>query len=213
MNPFFFLFLSLSPILVAGVGAGGDHIRVHNRKAGFEYRLLAPYHFNDSAPLDRKIKTVDAAYSTLGTTSQHRKRGAMARAFVNEHNAVRAKLGLPQVAWDKKVARYARQWARKIASTGCVMKHSMGPYGENVFWGGGNQWTPADAVKLWVSEAPDYDIKLNECAATKVCGHYTQVVWKESVRLGCDRVECPSGDVFITCNYDPPGNYIGERPF
>ncbi|CAN0908935.1 Basic form of pathogenesis-related protein 1 [Linum grandiflorum] len=34
-----------------------------------------------------------------------------------------------------------------------------------------------------------------------------------SVRLGCARAQCSNGWWFVTCNYDPPGNYIGQRPY
>lgn len=148
-----------------------------------------------------------------GIISEHRKRGIMARRFVDEHNKVRVPLGLTPMVWDRKVARYARQYGWKVASSGCVMKHSMGPYGENLCMGGGDQWTPAIALQMWTSEAPDYDVRTNTCKAGKVCGHYTQVVWNNSVRLGCDQARCPSGNLFVICSYDPPGNYIGTPPY
>ncbi|PKI53176.1 hypothetical protein CRG98_026437 [Punica granatum] len=47
----------------------------------------------------------------------------------------------------------------------------------------------------------------------KVCGHYTQVVWRNSVRLGCAKIRCITGGTFIGCNYDPPGNFIGQQPY
>ncbi|CAL2279505.1 unnamed protein product [Prunus armeniaca] len=31
--------------------------------------------------------------------------------------------------------------------------------------------------------------------------------------LGCARVQCSNGWWFVTCNYDPPGNYVGQRPY
>ncbi|KAE8681937.1 hypothetical protein F3Y22_tig00111280pilonHSYRG00063 [Hibiscus syriacus] len=30
-------------------------------------------------------------------------------------------------------------------------------------------------------------LQLQHCASGKVCGHYTQVVWRDSVRLGCQK--------------------------
>lgn len=60
--------------------------------------------------------------------------------------------------------------------------HSGGPYGENLAAGLGN-FTGLDAVKLWVDEKQDFNYKTNFC-----CSHYTQVVWRNSVRLGCARV-------------------------
>ncbi|BBG95244.1 pathogenesis-related protein-1-like protein [Prunus dulcis] len=45
------------------------------------------------------------------------------------------------------------------------------------------------------------------------CGHYTQVVWRNSVHLGCARAKCDNNWVFVICSYEPPGNYEGERPY
>ncbi|CAN0908934.1 Basic form of pathogenesis-related protein 1 [Linum grandiflorum] len=44
-------------------------------------------------------------------------------------------------------------------------------------------------------------------------GSSSSVVWQNSVRLGCARAQCSNGWWFVTCNYDPPGNYIGQRPY
>jgi hypothetical protein len=41
----------------------------------------------------------------------------------------------------------------------------------------------------------------------------TQVVWRESVRLGCGTASCNDGGVIWVCNYDPPGNYLGNMPY
>ncbi|GMJ10655.1 hypothetical protein like AT4G33720 [Hibiscus trionum] len=94
----------------------------------------------------------------------------------------------------------------------CNLEHSGGPYGENLAWGSGDL-SVTDAVAMWVNEGADYDYDSNSCAPDKVCGHYTQVVWRNSVRLGCAKVTCNNGGTFITCNYDPAGNVIGEKPY
>ncbi|CAA6657659.1 unnamed protein product [Spirodela intermedia] len=39
------------------------------------------------------------------------------------------------------------------------------------------------------------------------------MVWRNSVRVGCARVRCGNGSFFVTCNYDPPGNVGGKRPY
>ncbi|CAN1228951.1 Pathogenesis-related protein PR-1 [Linum grandiflorum] len=45
-------------------------------------------------------------------------------------------------------------------------------------------------------------------------GSGTRIVWRRTKRVGCARVVCNGGSgVFMTCNYDPPGNYVGERPY
>ncbi|KAL2927626.1 Pathogenesis-related protein 1A [Bienertia sinuspersici] len=88
-----------------------------------------------------------------------------------------------------------------------------GPYGENIASGSGAFMTGLAAVQLWVNEKADYDYYSNTCASGKVCGHYTQVVWRDSARIGCARVQCNNGWYFVTCNYDSPGNWVGEQPY
>ncbi|KAH7859599.1 hypothetical protein Vadar_003069 [Vaccinium darrowii] len=126
-----------------------------------------------------------------------------------------AKWELPLI-WDFNLENYANWWAGQRQSD-CALVHSFPEFefklGENIFWGSGSSWTPADAVRAWADEEKYYTYSTNTCAIGEVCGHYTQIVWKNTRRVGCARVVCDSGDVFMTCNYDPPGNYVGERPY
>ncbi|KAB2636099.1 pathogenesis-related leaf protein 4-like [Pyrus ussuriensis x Pyrus communis] len=94
----------------------------------------------------------------------------------------------------------------------CNLVHSVRPYSENIAKGTGDLSGTA-AVNLFVSEKADYNYNSNTCAAGKMCGHYTQVVWRSSTRLGCAKVRCNNEGTFIGCNYDPPGNYAGQRPY
>ncbi|ERN07266.1 hypothetical protein AMTRI_Chr12g240920 [Amborella trichopoda] len=136
--------------------------------------------------------------------------------FLFAHNWARAQhLEIPLV-WDIEVEKYAKWWANQRKSD-CKLQHSFpeGDFklGENIFWGSGSVWSPIDAVKAWVDEEKYYSYRSNSCVGDQMCGHYTQVVWKNTRRIGCARVVCDTGDVFMTCNYDPPGNYLGERPY
>lgn len=132
--------------------------------------------------------------------------------YVDAHNQARALVGVGPMTWDSRVASFAQNYANQRRGD-CQLVHSPNrPYGENLASGSGFDLTGVDAVNLWVGEKTDYDFNLNTCAPGKVCGHYTQVIWNNSVHLGCARVQCNNGAWFVTCNYDPPGNYIGERP-
>ncbi|KMZ73838.1 Cysteine-rich secretory protein [Zostera marina] len=132
--------------------------------------------------------------------------------FLNAHNKARQSVGVGPMVWDNTVAAYAQNYANSRRGN-CIMKHSGGPYGENLFSGSGKEYTASDAVAAWVSEKQWYNYASNSCASGKVCGHYTQVVWRNSNKLGCARVKCNNGHIFIICNYSPPGNYIGQRPW
>ncbi|EOA15870.1 hypothetical protein CARUB_v10007846mg [Capsella rubella] len=133
------------------------------------------------------------------------------RDFLEAHNRARAEVGVGPLRWDEEVAAYARNYANERKGD-CVMKHSSGPYGENIAWSSGSM-TGVAAVDMWVGEQSDYDYDSNTCAWDKQCGHYTQVVWRNTEKLGCAKVRCKNGQTFITCNYDPPGNWVGEWPF
>lgn len=136
------------------------------------------------------------------------------------HNAARANVTppastpIPPLSWSGNLAAVAQAYAEK-----CVWEHSMGEYGENLYASAGQETTPGDVVTSWVSEVAEYDYSTNGCSG--VCGHYTQVVWADSSKLGCGVANCTTGSPFDgfpewqiwVCNYDPPGNFNGEKPY
>ncbi len=142
------------------------------------------------------------------------------KGITSEHNRVRALEGvnLPNLVWNSTVAAYSKSKVEYLANNGCKLDHYAGPknpgYGENLFWGSGSSWTPAYATKSWYDEKVYYTYSTNTCATGKVCGHYTQVVWKNSTKLGCAMALClNNGGMIYGCNYDPPGNYTGQKPY
>jgi len=136
------------------------------------------------------------------------------------HNAARAAVmpaanpAIPQLTWSSSVAVVAQAWAER-----CAFEHSSGNYGENLYASAGKDASPADVVGSWAGEAKNYDYAGNSCSG--VCGHYTQVVWRKSQRLGCGVANCSKNSPFPgfpnwqlwVCNYDPPGNFNNQRPY
>lgn len=55
----------------------------------------------------------------------------------------------------------------------------------------------------------------------KICGHYTQLIWASSVKVGCARKTCSTvyenpdfnGATIVVCDYSPAGNDIGQKPY
>jgi len=84
-----------------------------------------------------------------------------------------------------------------------------------MFGSGGPTNGPA-AVESWASEKQYYDYASNGCSAppNQSCGHYTQVVWANSTKLGCGYNHCASitYGYTIVCNYAPGGN-SGGKPY
>ncbi|KAJ0963336.1 hypothetical protein J5N97_028458 [Dioscorea zingiberensis] len=133
--------------------------------------------------------------------------------FVNAHNLARSNVGVDPVTWDNVVAAYAANYASQRSSDCALIYSNSATYGENLAAGSAADYSAADAVALWVSENQYYDYNTNSCADGKVCEHYLQVVWENTTRIGCARLVCNNGVIFMNCNYFPPGNVIGERPY
>ncbi|KAG2295039.1 hypothetical protein Bca4012_003870 [Brassica carinata] len=142
------------------------------------------------------------------------RKAKQAREFLNAHNTARESSGVPPLGWDKGLARFADKWAKQ-RKPDCSMQHSGGPYGKNIFWYRHRKtWWPERVVMKWYEERFSYDSKTNSCASGEMCGHYTQIVWRDTTAVGCARVKCDEGRGFlVVCEYNPRGNYEGESPF
>jgi pathogenesis-related protein 1 len=135
---------------------------------------------------------------------------ALAGDMLAAHNKVRSSVEVPPLVWSPKLSAYAQQWANHLL-TEQQFHHRPHPiYGENLFEINGPRATPSDVVGIWASEASDYSYPANVCRG--VCGHYTQLVWSASREVGCAVARDSITEVWV-CNYDPPGNWVGELPY
>lgn len=91
--------------------------------------------------------------------------------FLVPHNEARSAVGVGPLQWDRKLANYARTYARQRRGD-CLLQHSDSPFGENIFWGSGNGWTPTQAVGAWIDEKKWFDYAKNTCSGPD-CTHYT----------------------------------------
>ncbi|XP_055529626.1 uncharacterized protein LOC129721273 [Wyeomyia smithii] len=129
------------------------------------------------------------------------------------HNEYRTKHGVLPLKLNKRLCRYADEWAKVIAARGVLVHRSNSQYGENIFcsWSSPNanvSITGREPVENWYSEESTH--VYGKEPATLKTGHFTQVVWKDSRELGVGMASNRSGQIFVVANYDPPGNYIGS---
>lgn len=138
---------------------------------------------------------------------------AQINEMVSAHNRWRAEVGVPAIKWSPRLAADSQEWADKLAADGGGLVHSSGPYGENLFGGGGKAWGPTDAVNSWGSEKALYNGEAIDDQNYMNVGHYTQMVWRSTTDVGCGVATSASGNTVWVCRYTPAGNMIGEKPF
>jgi len=70
------------------------------------------------------------------------------------------------------------------------------------------------AVDMWANEKAYYDYASNSGNGNTV-GHYTQVVWQKTTKVGCGKAKSTTdlGGEHIVCRYEIPGNMTGEKPY
>lgn len=153
-----------------------------------------------------------------------------ATEMVAAHDAVRASAEptpvppLPSLGWSAAVAATAQAWASQ-----CRWQHnpdlgSLG-LGENLAASTVDR-TPAFVVGMWADEARffTYPTTCDTSGANPygTCGHYTQLVWRDTTAVGCARAVCNGGTpppgwsgtwYLWVCDYAPPGNWVGEQPY
>jgi pathogenesis-related protein 1 len=127
--------------------------------------------------------------------------------FTDAHNEFRRPIKVSNLEWDFTLSQYAQEWAEHLKKTNsCKMEHrKQNKFGENLAWSKGKRLNSKQVVQMWYDEIEFYDYNSNKCQPNKVCGHYTQVVWNTSKKVGCGFAVCNDEEVWV-CNYDPPGN-------
>lgn len=134
-----------------------------------------------------------------------------AQALLDAHNKCRAKAKVQPLRWSNELANYAQDWANQLSqSSRFEHRPEPNPYGENL---AGNR-SPDEAVNMWCSEEEKYDYTTNTCRGGSMsCYHYTQVVWRKTEEIGCGIAPSQDWGKIFVCNYNPPGNYNGQRPY
>ena len=123
------------------------------------------------------------------------------------HNRVRAEHCAPPLVWSDALAAEAEAWASHLAANSCAFKHSSSEHGENLAAGTTGALDDDGVVAMWAAEEEHYDVR--RPAFSMRTGHFTQVVWKDTMAVGCARVTCGRQDTWV-CNYDPAGNVEGD---
>tara|TARA_R110001606_G_scaffold79560_3_gene183569 strand:+ start:625 stop:1284 length:660 start_codon:yes stop_codon:yes gene_type:complete len=139
--------------------------------------------------------------------------------MMRAHNQTRAKVGAPDLLWSDDLARDADTYARSMARTGRFghdnQSRSSERQGENLWMGTRNAYDHMDMVGSWVEEdryfKPGRFPENSTTGNWGDIGHYTQIIWPTTRRVGCALASSGHFD-YLVCRYSPAGNVMGRDP-
>lgn len=123
--------------------------------------------------------------------------------------------------YSLKLEADAQSYANELADSGQFIHDTdnlVHKYGENLYrFSGTEKPNLAKIIQKWYDEKKYYDQNKGTCEIGRMCGHYTQIVWKNSKLLGCASAQYLQGsfkDGYVTvCKYYPYGNIVGKDPY
>ena len=154
----------------------------------------------------------------LPWSGQPQPRGAalLRSAMLQGHNAARRHYGVAPLAWDEGLARDAATYAARLARSGRFEHDRQAGrrtrQGENLFMGTRGAYSYGEMVRLWVDERryfrPGRFPNVSTSGSVWHVGHYTQIIWPSSQRVGC-AVAAKRANDYLVCRYFPAGNVVG----
>lgn len=140
---------------------------------------------------------------------------AMGMRIVVLHNQLRSNAGVQPVTWDRALAAAADAYAAELAGTGRWGHSSQAArpgQGENLWMGTRGAFNVDQMVGSWASEGRLFRSgafpAVSRSGNWEDVGHYTQMIWPGSVRVGCAIRSSASND-YLVCRYSPAGNVMG----
>ncbi|VDD74129.1 unnamed protein product [Mesocestoides corti] len=138
--------------------------------------------------------------------------GEQSILIVDTEKVLRSLHGCPPLTFALDLAVSAQVYAEKLAGLGTIRHSGYSDVGENLALSlGPSQSTDFSGVMvtlLWYNEISDYEFTGVDQIS---CGHFSQVVWKETKSIGMGLARTEDGQVIVAvAHYRPPGNVSGQ---
>ncbi len=140
----------------------------------------------------------------------------MLAVMLMAHNEARAEVGVPNLVLDDDLSEDALEYAEELARTGRFehsSQNSRQGQGENLWAGTPSAFSFEDMAAGWINEKQFYIHDRFPYVSTtgrwQDVGHYTQIIWRDTQRLGCG-LATGSGRDYLVCRYSPQGNIVGQ---
>ena len=132
------------------------------------------------------------------------------------HNRARAEVGSPPLKWDPQLAAQAASYGPRLAQYGRPVHSSRvgrETSRENLLQA--LPGTPVDRmVGVWIAErqhfVPGTFPNVSRTGNWADVGHYTQMIWPTTTRIGCAVHRGGGRFDWLICRYSPPGNADGK---
>src|SRR5262245_56426558 len=178
------------------------------------------------------VCTLVAASATAQLTAQQE------QAALDGHNEIRSDVAsglvsdeptatdMVKLAWDDDLALVAQSWVDR-----CIYGHNPNRTSEYGALVGGSTYVGENlavylttgappnlvdfALGIWFDEVADYTYGPVDSAEVGTSGHYTQLVWADTHRVGCGLAVCPGSTFgfpnsftayYLGCDYAMGGN-------
>ncbi|XP_066588083.1 Golgi-associated plant pathogenesis-related protein 1-like [Prorops nasuta] len=128
---------------------------------------------------------------------------------LNAHNEFRSLHDSPALVIDQELNKYAQERAEHFGKKENVVKKRDAPYGENICVTSGFV-EPKATIEAWYNQKKYYNFSEEYPLNFSKVKNFTQLVWKDTRRLGVGLAESGYGKVFLVCCYEPSGNVHGE---
>ncbi|HYJ83970.1 MAG TPA: CAP domain-containing protein [Allosphingosinicella sp.] len=132
------------------------------------------------------------------------------------HNRERRATGAAPLAWDPALAAAAAGYGPRLERLG-KLAHSPAEsrpgQGENLWMGTAGAYSLEEMAGSWAAEKslfrPGIFPAVSRSGRWSDVGHYTQMIWKGTARIGCAVRKSRKWD-YLICRYTPPGNVVGR---
>lgn len=165
-------------------------------------------------PLVAAFAMVVIQSPALGAAAQDS--GQFPARILAAQNAARAQAGVAPLAWDPALGQAAAAYAAQLALTNSFQhsdRHARPGIGENLWMGTRGYYSYEAMIAGWAGERRDFVPgvfpAVSRSGNWENVGHYTQMVWPTTTRVGCALASNARSD-FLVCRYAPAGNIDGR---
>jgi pathogenesis-related protein 1 len=134
------------------------------------------------------------------------------------HNQERKLLGIENLEWSSELQEEAELYAKYLAETNSFEHSKVKNQGENLYFEFNSESITDKpfqrASQAWLDEKEDYTYsKISNKRSSEITGHYTQMVWRKTTKIGIGSYVNSKGELYVVARYFPAGNYIDEYPY